>query len=243
VNIPENRRCFIIAAAVGVGVVAARGYWGCSRLLDVRAQRSKLKIATIGAGRVSGSLGILFAMKGFQVLFSSEDPGQLKDLVASAGPNAKAETVGDAVAFGDVVLLVVPYTAVDQIGKDYGKQLATKQLVVDLSNPIPQCDGDDFVTKINEQGGPGVVIQKLLPDAKLVRAFNAIGYMALLTEAHRLGEPLGNDRRRRRQGSRACKLADQADRLRAGADRQPHQGQVPGAGHAVRRHAYAGGVG
>jgi 8-hydroxy-5-deazaflavin:NADPH oxidoreductase len=209
----------------------------------VRAQRSKLKIATIGAGRASGSLGILVAMNAFQVMFSLEDPGQLKDLVASAEPNAKAETVGDAVAFGDVVLLVVPHTAVEQIGKDYGKQLATKQLVVDLSNPIPQCDGDDFVTKINEQGGPGVVIQKLLPEVKLVRAFNAIGYMALLTEAHRLGEPLGNDRRRRRQGGGACKLADQADRLRAGADRQPRQGQVPGAGHAVRRHTYAGKVG
>jgi hypothetical protein len=156
-KIPKDRRHFIIAAAVGVGVLAAGGYWGRSRLLDARAQGSKLKIATIGAGRVSGSLGILFAMNGFQVMSSSSNPEQLKDLVASAGPNAEAGTVADAVAFGDVVLLVVPYTAVEQIGKDYGKQLATKQLVMDVSNPIPRRDGEDFVKKINEQGGAGVV--------------------------------------------------------------------------------------
>jgi predicted dinucleotide-binding enzyme len=89
------------------------------------------------------------------------------------------------------VLLVAPYMAVAQIGKDYGKQLASKQLVMDVSNPISRRDGEDFVKKISEAGGAGIMTQKLLPGAKLVRAFNAIGYMALLKEAHRLGEPLG----------------------------------------------------
>ena len=60
---------------------------------------------------------------------------QLKDLVASAGPTAQAGTVADAVGFGDVILLVVPYTAVEEIGKDYGKALAAKPLIIDVSNP------------------------------------------------------------------------------------------------------------
>src|SRR5262249_39391557 len=150
-----------------------------------RAQGAKLKIATIGAGREGGSLGTCFAKDGFQVMFSSRNPEGLKDLVAAAGPNAKAGTVAEAVAFRDVLLLVVPYPAVEQIGKDYGKDLAAKQLVMDVSNPIPRRDGEDFVKKINEQGGAGVATQKMLPGAKLVRAFNAIGYMALPKHAHR----------------------------------------------------------
>ncbi|HWM65111.1 MAG TPA: NAD(P)-binding domain-containing protein, partial [Steroidobacteraceae bacterium] len=74
------------------------------------AQSTKPKIATIGAGREGGALGTVFAKAGYPVMFSSRNPETLKDLVASAGPNAKAGTVAEAVAFADVVLIVVPYT-------------------------------------------------------------------------------------------------------------------------------------
>ncbi len=158
---------------------------------NLRAQGAKPKIATIGAGREGGALGTLFAKDGFQVMFSSRNPEQLKDLVASAGPNAKAGTVAEAVAFGDVVLIVVPYTAMDQIAKDYAKALASKQLVIDVSNPIPRRDGEDFVKKVNAEGGAGLYTAKLLPGVPLVRAFNAIGYNGLSKAAHRSGTPLG----------------------------------------------------
>ncbi|HEX9521369.1 MAG TPA: NAD(P)-binding domain-containing protein [Reyranella sp.] len=157
-----------------------------------RAQApAKLKIATIGAGREGGALGTLFAKEGHPVMFSSRNPDSLKDLAASAGPNAQAGTVAQAVAFGDVVLIAVPYTAMEQIGKDYGPALATKQLVFDISNPIARRDGEDFVKAINEQGGAGIASAKMLPGSHVVRAFNAIGSGGLATAAHRPGEPLG----------------------------------------------------
>ncbi|HZQ01027.1 MAG TPA: NAD(P)-binding domain-containing protein [Reyranella sp.] len=155
------------------------------------AQGAKPKIATIGAGREGGALGTQFAKDGFQVMFSSRNPEQLKDLVAAAGPNAKAGAVADAVAFGDVVLIVVPYTAMDQIAKDYGKALAGKQLVIDVSNPIARRDGEELVKKVNEEGGAGLYTAKLLPGAPLVRAFNAIGSASIAKEAHRSGTPVG----------------------------------------------------
>jgi hypothetical protein len=136
------------------------------RAARAQATGAKLKIATIGAGREGGALGTLFAKEGHPVMFSSRNPDSLKDLVASAGPNAKAGTVAEAVAFGDVVLIAVPYTAMEQIAKDYGPALATKQLVFDVSNPIPRRDGDDFVKKINDQGGAGVASAKMLPGTR-----------------------------------------------------------------------------
>ena len=156
-----------------------------------RAQPAKLKIATIGAGREGGALGTLFAKEGHPVMFSSRNPDSLKDLVASAGPNAQAGTVAQAVAFGDVVVIAVPYTAMEQIAKDYGPALATKQLVFDVSNPIGRRDGEDFVKKINDEGGAGIASAKMLPGAHVVRAFNAIGSAGLTKAAHRTGEPLG----------------------------------------------------
>src|ERR1700738_2607036 len=161
------------------------------RAVRAQATGAKLKIATIGAGREGGALGTVFAKAGYPVMFSSRNPETLKDLVASAGPNAKAGTVAEAVAFADVVLIVVPYTAVEQIAKDYGTQLATKQLVIDVSNPIARRDGEEFVKKINEQGGVGLVAAKMFPGVPLVRAFNAIGSGGLAAAAHRPGAPLG----------------------------------------------------
>ncbi|MEJ0070097.1 MAG: NAD(P)-binding domain-containing protein [Pseudomonadota bacterium] len=148
-------------------------------------------MATIGAGREGGALGTLFAKAGHPVMFSSRNPDGLKELVASAGPNAQAGTVAQAVAFGDVIFIVVPYTAMEQIGKDFGPALAAKQLVMDVSNPIPRRDGEEFVKKVNDEGGAGLVTAKLLPGAHLVRGFNAIGSGGLTAGVNRPGEKLG----------------------------------------------------
>src|SRR5260221_4547894 len=151
---------------------------------------STLKIATIGAGNEGGALGTIFARLGHPVMFSSRHPEQLNDLVAAAGPNAKAGTVKDAVDFADVVLLVVPYTAVEPIGREYGKALAAKPLVMDVSNPIARRDGEALVKSVNEQGGAGLMTAKLLPGSHVVRAFNAIGSGPLGELANRPGEPV-----------------------------------------------------
>src|SRR5437763_14629452 len=96
-----------------------------------------LKIGTIGAGREGGSLGTLFAKAGHPVMFSSRHPEQLKELVDSAGPNAKAGTVAVAIAFADLVLVVVPCGAAEQIGKDHGTVLGTTAPVRDVPNHTP----------------------------------------------------------------------------------------------------------
>ena len=62
----------------------------------------------------------------------SRHPDTLKGLVDELGPLARAGTVAEAVEFGDVVMVVVPYTAMEQIGKDYGNALAKKVLVIDV---------------------------------------------------------------------------------------------------------------
>jgi predicted dinucleotide-binding enzyme len=124
-------------------------------------------------------------------MFSSRHPEELKAVVAAAGPTASAGTTAEAVAFGEVIFLVVPYPAVEQIGKDFGPALAKKPLVLDVSNPIPARDGQEIVTQVAAQGGPGLVTKKLLPGSKIVRAFNAISFATLEQNAHRPGEPVG----------------------------------------------------
>ena len=180
-----SRRKFVTVLA------AAAGAFPLTAALGQSANLSKMKIATIGAGREGGALGTLFAKLGHPVMFSSRHPEELKALVAAAGPTASAGTTAEAVAFGEVIFLVVPYPAVEQIGKDFGPALAKKLLILDASNPIPGRDGQEIVTQVAAQGGPGLVTQKLLPGSKIVRAFNAISYATLEQNAHRPGEPVG----------------------------------------------------
>jgi len=201
------------------------------------AGAASLKIGTIGAGREGGALGTLFAKQGHAVMFSSRHPEALKDLVAAAGPTAQAGTVEQAVAFADVVVIAVPYSAMEQVGKDYGKALATKQLILDISNPNASRDGE-IVKWVEEQGGAGLATAKLLPGAPIVRAFNAIdpaGWhpMRIAPETW-----LRCRLRRRHEGDRAGVQPDQGGRVRAGARRRPRHGQVPGAGNPPCRRAY-----
>jgi hypothetical protein len=185
-----RRRHVLRLAGSGLALVALAAS-PFAALAQTAPGGAPLKIGTIGAGREGGALGTQFAKAGHPVMFSSRHPEELKDLVGSAGPTAKAGTVAEAIDFADVVLLVVPYGAIQQIGKEHGPTLAKKALVIDVSNPIPQRDGDELVKSVNDEGGAGVVTQKWLPGAKIVRAFNAIGAGQLAGLAHREGQPVG----------------------------------------------------
>jgi predicted dinucleotide-binding enzyme len=146
------------------------------------------KIGVVGSGRLGGAVGTIFAKAGYKVMFSSRHPEELKDLVASAGPNASAGTVQQAVAFGNVILMAVPYKALPEVGRENAAGLKGK-IVLDACNPIPARDGD--IVKEANANGVGETSQKYLPGTRLVRAFNSFGGRTFATEGHRKGEPIG----------------------------------------------------
>lgn len=162
--------------------------------LGARAQ-APLKIGTIGAGRMGGSLGAQWIKAGHPVMFSSRHPEQLADFVKGLGPLAKAGTPAEAVAFADVVLLAVPYPAEKQIGQEFGPALATKVLVFDVSNPIVPRDGE--IGAWAREKGAALATMELMPGIRLVRGFNANNYMRMREQAEKqpghYGVPLAGD--------------------------------------------------
>lgn len=154
----------------------------------------KMKIGIIGAGHIGGTIGGLWIRAGHPALFSSRHPEELRDLVARLGPLAQAGTVDQAIAFGDVVFIAVPYGALPQIGRDYGKALAGK-IVLDANNAVASRDG--AIADEVERAGVGVTSQKYLPGARLVRAFNTLNYAIFEREANRpaprLAVPIAGD--------------------------------------------------
>lgn len=147
----------------------------------------RMKIGVIGSGRVGGTIGGLWVKAGYEVTFSARDISEVKELVASLGPRAHAGTPREAAAFGEVMLISVPYAALPQIGRDYAAELKGK-VVLDTCNPIQGRDGDMAVQA--RAKGTGVASVEFLPGVRLVRAFNCVGYNYMRSEAHRAGERL-----------------------------------------------------
>src|SRR5262245_39121437 len=184
-----NRRT-VLTAGSALMFGAALSPW------ELRAQTNgaKLPIGTIGAGHIGSTIGGLWVKNGHKILFSSRHPEELKDLVAGLGPLAQAGTVEQAIAFGDVMLLTVPYGALPQIGRDYAAQLKGK-IVLDTCNAVAARDG--AVADEVEANGIGLTSQKYLPGTRLVRAFNTMSYRTFASEANRpdpkLAVPIAGD--------------------------------------------------
>jgi 8-hydroxy-5-deazaflavin:NADPH oxidoreductase len=184
----HDRRGFLTAAGTATAALALG-----ELPLAARAATEKVKIGVVGSGRVGGALGGVWVKAGHEVMFSSRDLEHDKKLAASLGPRARAGTPREAAAFGEVVLISVPYRALPDVGKDLGSLLVGK-VVIDTCNPIASRDGD-IATWAREKGA-GLASAELLPAARIVRAFNAIG-AARMGTAHeqpgRVGMPIAGD--------------------------------------------------
>ena len=155
---------------------------------------SPTRIGIIGSGNIGGTIGGLWVKKGHSVFFSSRHPDELKDMVAKLGSLAQAGTVEQAVAFGDVLFIAVPYGAIPQIGKDYSAAMKGK-VMLDACNAVSSRDG--AIADEVEQNGIGVTTQRYFPGVRIVRAFNTMSYMVFAREANRpdpkLAIPIAGD--------------------------------------------------
>jgi len=153
----------------------------------------KEQIGVIGSGNVGSALGRVWAKSGHAVMFSSRNLQHDKQLAAEIGASARAGTPKEAAAFGEVLLFAVPYGALPEVGKSLADSIKGK-VVIDACNPFPHRDGE--VAEQARAKGAGLYSAQLLPGARIVRAFNAVG-AARMGKAHeesgRVGMPIAGD--------------------------------------------------
>jgi predicted dinucleotide-binding enzyme len=178
---PDRRR--MLMAMGGVSLAAVLPATGHTQT----AATGKSKIGVIGSGRIGGTIGGLWVKAGHPVMFSSRHPDELKSLVAELGPLARAGTVAEAAAFGDVLFIAVPYGALPQIGRDNAAAIKGK-VMLDACNAVASRDG--AIADEAERDGIGTTSQRYLAGTRLVRAFNTMSYAIFQREAHRPGPKL-----------------------------------------------------
>jgi len=179
-----KRREFLVVAGAAVAV---------SGLPMPAAGAGKTKIGIVGSGRVGSAIGAVWVKAGHEVMFSSRHIEHDKALAARLGAGARAGTPREAAAFGEVVMVSVPYRALPEVGKALADLIKGK-IVIDTCNPFVGRDGE--IASWARQKGAGLASAELLPGARLVRAFNAIG-AARMGSAHeepgRIGMPIAGD--------------------------------------------------
>ena len=158
-----NRRGFFIISGAAITTVTLP--------FSTRAAET-LKIGMIGSGKVGSAIGAVWVKAGHEVMFSSRHLDNDQSLAESLGAGASAGTPREAAAFGEVLIVSVPYGALPDVGKDLADLIKGK-IVIDTCNPFPNRDGE--IADWAREKGAGLASAELLPGARLVRAFNAIG--------------------------------------------------------------------
>ena len=185
----QGRRRFLQVAGAATAALMIEGLPLTARA----ANAGKVKIGIVGSGRVGGGIGSVWVKAGHEVMFSSRHIEHDKALAAKLGANAYAGTPREAAAFGEVVMISVPYGALPEVGKDL-EALIKGKIVIDTCNPFVWRDGDIAIWA--REKGAGLASAELLPGARIVRAFNAIG-AARMSTAHqdpgRIGMPIASD--------------------------------------------------
>ncbi|PFG42335.1 hypothetical protein ATJ88_0992 [Isoptericola jiangsuensis] len=121
-------------------------------------------ISIIGTGNMGSAIARLALAAGSDVQVVARDGAKAEGV----DPAATAATFGDALT-GDVVVLALPYPALDDVVATYGEQL-TGKVVVDITNPLDFATFDDLVVPADSSAAAGLADR--LPGAKVVKAFN-----------------------------------------------------------------------
>lgn len=128
-----------------------------------------MRIGIIGAGHIGSSLAKQFTRVGYDVAVSnSRGPETLAGLVAELGDRARALTAEEAAAYGEAVVVSIPYGRYRELPAD---QLRDK-VVIDTCNYYAERDGHD--PELDSDATTSSERIRAHTHANVVKAFNAI---------------------------------------------------------------------
>lgn len=121
-----------------------------------------MQIGIVGTGRVGQALAQGFTAAGHEVVVGSRDP---EEADGEFGDGTRVVSQTEAAEFGEVVVLALPASAIDDVAADLADELAGKP-VVDPANDFPT---QTFDRPVAER------VAEAAPEAHVVKAFNTVG--------------------------------------------------------------------
>jgi len=136
-----------------------------------------MKVGVLGTGDVGKSLSAGFLATGHSVMMGSRtvDNPAATEWADEAGAEASAGTFADAAGYGDLIVVATKGAALAETVEMAGAAKFSGKVVIDVTNPLDFSKGTpDLAIKGDDSGGE--TLQRLLPDAHVVKAFNIVNH-------------------------------------------------------------------
>ncbi len=152
---------------------------------------AKSRVGVLGSGEVGQRLAAGFCSRGHDVMIGSRDPAkpELREWLSGDGAGIRAGTFTEAAAHGELLVLAVVGNAAEDAITDAGPANFSGKVVIDATNPLDFSGG--FPPRLSVTGADslGERVQRALPDAKVVKAFNTIGNPYFVDPSFSEGQP------------------------------------------------------
>jgi predicted dinucleotide-binding enzyme len=149
------------------------------------------RVGVLGSGVVGRVLARGFAERGHDVMIGSREPAgdDLKAWLAGEGAGIRAGTFADVAEHGELLVLAVMGVAVDSAIEQAGAERFTGKVVIDTTNPLDFSQGFPPSLAWSGADSGGEHVQRAIPGAKVVKAFNTIGNAYFVEPRFSEGEP------------------------------------------------------
>jgi predicted dinucleotide-binding enzyme len=149
------------------------------------------RVGVLGSGEVGRRLAAGFAGRGHDVMLGTRDPDrpELREWLSGEGARVEAGSLAQAAAHGELLVLAVLGTAAEQAIADAGPDTFAGKVVIDATNPLDFSAGFPPKLAVSGDDSLGERVQRALPDAKVVKAFNTIGNTYFVDPSFPEGKP------------------------------------------------------
>jgi predicted dinucleotide-binding enzyme len=136
-----------------------------------------MKIGIIGSGEVGQALAKGFIKYGYQTMIGTNNKAKAGELKTKIGGSIQAGSFEETAKFGELIVVAAKGTAAEAAIQSAGAENLKGKVVIDSMNPIadsPPVNGVlTYFTSANESLMER--LQKKVPQARFVKAFNSIG--------------------------------------------------------------------
>jgi predicted dinucleotide-binding enzyme len=154
-------------------------------------QLAETQVGVLGTGEVGRRLAMGFRSRDHDVMIGSRDPDkpELREWLSGDGAGIRGGTFAETAAHGELLVLAVLGDAVEEVIAAAGPQNFSGKVVIDTTNPLDSSGGFPPKLSITGEDSLGERVQRWLPDARVVKAFNTIGNALFVDPSFREGEP------------------------------------------------------